>query len=142
MHTAPACAWVDGGARGNPGEAGFGVVLEQDGAVVELSGYLGKATNNVAEYAGLIAGLELAIARGVRQLTLHSDSLLLVRQMQGRYRVKAAHLRPLHTRASAQASRIPDLRFLHVSREVNRRADALVNRAIDERRAPPEWFLF
>jgi ribonuclease HI len=142
MPPAPARAWVDGGARGNPGEAGFGVVLEQDGAVIELSGYLGKATNNVAEYAGLIAALELAIARGIRQLTLHSDSLLLVQQMQGRYRVKAAHLQPLHRRASAQARRIPDLRLLHVPREANRRADALVNRAIDERQAPPEWFLF
>jgi ribonuclease HI len=138
-----ALAWVDGGARGNPGEAGFGVVFEgQDGSVVELSGYLGKTTNNVAEYAALIAALELAAARGVRDLTLHSDSLLMVEQMQGRYRVKAAHLKPLHARARVEARRIAGLRLRHVPREANRRADALVNRAIDERQTPPEWFVF
>jgi ribonuclease HI len=143
MKPAQALAWVDGGARGNPGEAGFGAILEApDGTVFELSGYLGRTTNNVAEYAALIAALELAGARGIRDLTLHSDSLLLVQQMRGLYRVKAVHLRPLHARASERARRIPSLRLVHVRRHENQRADALVNRAIDERRVAPEWFSF
>ena len=136
-------AWIDGGARGNPGEAGFGVVFEIPGAggaeTVEIYGYLGRATNNVAEYAALIAALAFTARRGLAELILHSDSELLVRQLAGRYKVKAPHLRRLHERALRMRRAIPRLELRHVRREGNRDADRLVNRAIDERSPPPDW---
>jgi ribonuclease HI len=136
-------AWVDGAARGNPGPAGFGALLQSAdaGADIELAGFLGAATNNVAEYAGLLAALHAASEQKAERLTVHSDSLLLVRQLEGRYRVKAPHLQPLHARATALRRAIPRFAILHVPREENRRADALANLAIDERRAAPPWLL-
>ena len=136
-------AWIDGGARGNPGPAGFGVFAELDtGASVEeteIYGFLGTTTNNVAEYAGLLAALEWAVAERVERLDLASDSLLLVKQLAGQYKVKAPHLVPLFARASTLRRRIPQLSIRHVRREENRRADALANRAMDERTPPPAW---
>ncbi len=126
---------VDGASRGNPGEAGFGVhVTTAEGATVAaLYGYLGRATNNVAEYQGLLHGLRFALARGAREVLVHSDSELLVRQLEGRYRVKNPGLLPLFREAGALLARFARARVSHVPRERNREADALANRAVDER---------
>jgi len=132
-------AWIDGAARGNPGAAGFGVHLEINGRVETLIGYLGETTNNVAEYAGLVAALALARRMAVDHLTIFSDSQLLVRQMLGQYRVKAAHLKPLFISASRLRRQIPTVEIHHVDREDNSRADGLANRAIDERAPFPDW---
>ena len=128
-----AVANIDGGARGNPGPAGYGVRIEaEDGVVTELKGSLGVATNNVAEYRGLIAALSWAVCRGINRLRVRSDSELLVKQMCGEYRVKNAGLRPLWAEARELAGQIGDVRFEHVRREFNMEADRLANEAIDE----------
>ena len=132
-------AWIDGAARGNPGDAGFGVLFERDGETTEVLGFLGRATNNVAEYAALVAALTLAGRLGVRRLDLYSDSQLLVRQLSGDYRVKAVHLVPLFLKVLALKRAIPQLKVGHVPRGENARADGLANRAIDERVPVPEW---
>jgi ribonuclease HI len=126
---------VDGASRGNPGEAGFGVhVTGEDGReVASLYGYLGTATNNVAEYQALLHGLRFALARGASSVEVRSDSELLVRQIEGRYRVKNPGLRPLHHEAMGLLARFRRARVVHVPRERNRAADALANRAVDER---------
>ncbi|HVS02661.1 MAG TPA: ribonuclease HI family protein [Thermoanaerobaculia bacterium] len=134
-----ACAWVDGAARGNPGEAGFGVVVEHGGREEEIGGFLGRTTNNVAEYAALLAALGWAAREGIDTLTLYSDSELVVRQLAGQYRVKAPHLIPLFLKVLTLRRAIPRFRIEHVPREQNRRADALANRAIDERLPVPDW---
>ena len=127
-------AYIDGGARGNPGPAGYGVRIEQpDGTLVEeLSEAIGVATNNVAEYRGLQAALEWARARGHRALHVRSDSLLLVQQMLGRYRVKHSGLQPLHAKARLLAHEIGRVTFEHVGRAFNAHADRLANTAMDE----------
>ena len=132
--TEPLRLFIDGGSRGNPGPAGFGVHGEDsDGqVVVELYGFLGQATNNVAEYAGLLAALRWARDAGIGSLRLFSDSQLLVRQIQGSYKVRNAGLLPLFRRARGLLSSIPDFAIEHVRREENREADALANRAMDE----------
>ena len=124
---------TDGGARGNPGPAAFGYVLEtDDGTVLEARGEaIGVATNNVAEYRGLIAGLETAVARGVDELEVISDSELLVNQMRGDYKVKNETLRELVTEANALADRLRKVRYTAVRRERNELADQLVNDALD-----------
>ena len=126
---------IDGGSRGNPGEAGFGVhVTRPDGTLVaELYGYLGHATNNVAEYRALIHALEFAQRRGARRLRLYSDSELVVKQMSGAYRVKHPDMQPLHRRASELRRGFESATLQHVRREQNRDADRLANRALDER---------
>jgi ribonuclease HI len=126
---------VDGASRGNPGQAGFGVyVTGSDGEVVaELYGHLGQATNNVAEYQGLLHALRWAREQGVREVEIFSDSELLVRQMGGRYRVKNPGLQPLHREAARLLSHFERAPITHVRREENREADALANRALDER---------
>ena len=131
----------DGAARGNPGPAGIGVqITDADGRVLaEIAEGLGRTTNNVAEYTGLLAALEWAIAQRVDRLDLRSDSELLVKQLAGQYKVKAPHLVPLFARASSLRRRIPQVSIRHVRREENRRADALANRAMDERTPPPAW---
>ena len=125
---------VDGASRGNPGDAGFGVhVADHEGTTVaELYGHLGRATNNVAEYQGLLHALRWALAQGARSLEIFSDSELLVRQMAGRYRVKNPKLQPLYREASALVARFERVRLEHVPRELNKEADALANRALDE----------
>ncbi|MCX6545520.1 MAG: ribonuclease HI family protein [Acidobacteria bacterium] len=126
--------WIDGGSRGNPGPAGYGVVVGDDkGQVIdELYASIGAATNNVAEYRGLLAALHYAIDHQCEHITIRSDSLLLVCQMKGEYRVKNAGLKPLHAEARLLASRLGRVRFVHVRREQNAEADALANRAMDE----------
>lgn len=129
-----AVLYADGAARGNPGPAGAGAVLEDDhGAVLaEVARYLGRATNNVAEYSALIAGLEEARRRGVTDLDIRMDSLLVVRQMQGLWKIKHPGLKPLALRAGALLAEFPTRKIDHVRRDANARADALANRAIDE----------
>jgi probable phosphoglycerate mutase len=127
-------AYIDGGARGNPGPAGYGVRIEQsDGALVqEFHESIGVATNNVAEYRGLIAALEWARAHDCHALRVRSDSLLLVEQMRGNYKVKNAGLQPLYARARLLAHEIGRVTFEHVGRELNAHADRLANAAMDE----------
>jgi len=128
-----ATANIDGGSRGNPGPAGYGVRVEQeDGTVVELKESLAMATNNVAEYSGLLAALRWAAAHGIRTLHIRSDSELLVKQMKGIYRVKNAGLQPLHEDARALVKQIGRVTFEHVRREFNKDADRLANEAMDE----------
>lgn len=136
-------AYIDGGSRGNPGPAGFGVRIENDtGAIVaELHESLGITTNNVAEYRGLLAALGWALEQGHTRLRVRSDSELLVRQMRGEYRVKHPNLQPLHAEARGLIARIGHVTFEHVRREANREADRLANLAMDaasarDRRAP------
>jgi len=129
-------AHVDGGSRGNPGPAAAGVVLtdEADSAAVFEGGfYLGRATNNVAEYRGLLEALRAARRLAAREVTVVSDSELLVRQMNGQYRVRNEALQPLHAEAAELAATFTRCTFRHVRREHNRRADELVNEALDAR---------
>jgi ribonuclease HI len=128
-----AIANIDGGSRGNPGPAGYGVRIERDeGTVVELKESLGMATNNVAEYNGLLAALRWGVANGIRALHVRSDSELLVRQMKGEYRVKNPGLLPLYEEARALMRQIGRVKFEHVRREFNKEADRLANEAMDE----------
>jgi ribonuclease H / adenosylcobalamin/alpha-ribazole phosphatase len=124
---------TDGGARGNPGPAAYGYVLEaDDGTILAAHGEtIGVATNNVAEYRALIAGLEKAIEVGVDELEVVSDSELLVKQMKGEYRVKNENLRPLAVQASRLARQVGRVRWTSVWREHNELADRLVNEALD-----------
>jgi len=126
--------WIDGGSRGNPGLSAIGVVVEDDqGRELETVGkVIGQATNNVAEYRALIAGLELARGLGADDVEVRSDSELLVRQMTGEYKVKNEGLKPLHGEARSLAAGFDRFTIAHVERELNRQADALVNRALDE----------
>jgi ribonuclease HI len=131
----PVHAHIDGASRGNPGEAGFGVYVTgpDGGEVASLYGYLGRATNNVAEYRALLHVLRWALARGVREMEVRSDSELVVRQMNGAYRVKHPDMVPLHREATALLGRFARVRLTHVRREQNREADRLANRALDEK---------
>jgi ribonuclease HI len=126
---------TDGGARGNPGPAGSGFVLEDpDGAVVRSGGrYIGETTNNQAEYDALIWGLETALEHGVRSIEVRADSELVVRQVNGHYRVKNAGLVPLHRKACALMREFSSARITHVRREENVAADELANQAMDTR---------
>ena len=127
-----AIANVDGGSRGNPGPAGYGVRIEQDdGTIVELKEALGTATNNVAEYSGLLAALRWAAEHGISTLHVRADSELMVKQMNGVYKVKNAGLLPLFEDARALARRIGRVTFEHVRREFNKDADRLANEAMD-----------
>ena len=126
---------IDGGSRGNPGDAGFGVhVTTPDGEeVAALYGYLGRATNNVAEYEALLHGLRYALRRGARRVIVFSDSELVVRQIAGAYRVKHPAMIPLHREALALMRRFEEVKVTHVRRESNKEADRLANRALDEK---------
>jgi ribonuclease HI len=127
--------YTDGAARGNPGPAGAGaVLLNADGHVVAKVGkFLGESTNNVAEYMGLILGLKRAKAMGIKELDVFADSELLVKQLSGDYQVKAEHLKPLHDEVQALLKGFSFIQVRHIPREENGQADAMSNRAIDER---------
>ena len=127
-------AHVDGGARGNPGPAGYGVVItDQAGRrVAALSKYLGHQTNNYAEYNGLLAALDYALQHGTRALEVVSDSELMVRQMNGVYKVRNPTLLDLHKRARDLIARLDYFKIGHVLRSKNAEADALANQAMDE----------
>lgn len=127
-------AHVDGAARGNPGPAGIGIVLEdpQGNVVKEIGEPLGRTTNNVAEYSALIRALEEAIVLGCRNLALFTDSELMAHQLNGKYAVKATHLLPLFQRARLLAGKFDRITITHVRRELNKRADALSNIGADK----------
>ncbi len=128
-----AVAYTDGGARGNPGPAGCGVViLDPEGKTIfSTSRFLGEATNNVAEYNGLIIAIESALDLGIENLEVRSDSKLLVEQMKGHYKVKSRNLIPLVTKAQKLARQLKNVVYTHVRREKNREADRLANEAMD-----------
>ena len=130
----PVVAYIDGGARGNPGPAGYGVRIERSdgGLIEEFAESIGVATNNVAEYRALIAALEWARRHGQRELHVRSDSQLLVQQMLGNYKVKHPGLQPLHARARLLAHEVGRITFEHVRREKNVHADRLANTAMDD----------
>src|SRR6266704_1304601 len=136
LKPAPAAyrANIDGGSRGNPGPASYGVVIRDPRGelVAKLKKYVGRMTNNVAEYYGLIAALDYAQSHGVRAIRIESDSELLVKQMRGLYKVKSAELQPLFERAKKMSQAFDSFRIDHVYREQNREADALANEALDE----------
>jgi ribonuclease HI len=125
---------IDGASRNNPGPAAYGVVIRDPRGeiVAQLKKYIGRMTNNVAEYYGLIAALDYAESHGIRALRVESDSELLVKQMRGQYKVKNADLRPLFERAKKMSQALESFRIEHVYREQNREADALANEALDE----------
>jgi ribonuclease H / adenosylcobalamin/alpha-ribazole phosphatase len=125
--------YTDGGARGNPGPAAYAYVIEDDGGVVlaQQGETIGVATNNVAEYRGLIAGLERAVELGLGRLEVLSDSELMVKQMRGEYRVKNAALRELQQTAARHAREVGEVEYTHVPRAHNELADRLVNEALD-----------
>lgn len=130
---------IDGGSRGNPGPAAYGVVIRdaRGEPVAKLKKYIGRSTNNVAEYYGLIAAMDYAQSRGVRAIRIESDSELLVKQMKGIYKVKSADLQPLFERAQKTSKAFESFRIDHVYREQNREADALANEALDEVEGKP-----
>ena len=127
-------AYIDGGARGNPGPAGYGVRIEDEhGTLInEFNGFLGTSTNNVAEYNGLLAALRYAQEHGHRVVHIKSDSELLVKQMRGEYKVKNAGLQPLYNQARVIALGLDRIVFEHVRREHNKDADRLANLAMDQ----------
>jgi ribonuclease HI len=137
--TAAYRANIDGGSRGNPGPASYGVVIRdpRGEVVAKLKKYIGRSTNNVAEYYGLIAALDYAQQHAIRALRIESDSELLVRQMLGQYKVKSPELRPLYERARKMAQTFDSFKIDHVYREQNAEADALANEVLDETSGRP-----
>lgn len=125
----------DGGSRGNPGPAGIGVTLAtpEGKTVYELAEFLGNHTNNFAEYTALIRGLAAAVELGATELVIRADSQLVVRQIQGQYRVKSPDIRPLYQQAMALLNKVPKWSISHLYREDNSRADTLANLAMDGR---------
>jgi ribonuclease HI len=125
--------FADGGSRGNPGPAGAGALLldSSGNTLEELSRFLGSATNNVAEYQGLIMGLEAAAKRGAVSLEVRLDSELLVKQLNGQYRVKSPHLKPLYEKAKGLLQGFSQSKVIHVRCEFNKEADRLANLAMD-----------
>ena len=119
--------YIDGASRGNPGEAAYGVVARRNGRIVEMAEYLGKATNNEAEYRGLIAALVWAVDEGLRRVEIYSDSQLVVNQILGSYRVKADNFKPLFHRSLDLNRKIPYFHVHYIPRSRNPRADALAN---------------
>lgn len=136
LRVSPHRLYFDGASRGNPGPSAVGaLLLDPEGGVVgEVSERIGRATNNVAEYSALIAGLEMAISAGVEDLRVHGDSQLVVMQMKGAYRVNSASLRALKEEADALCAELGNVEFVFVRRAENGRADALANAALDSER--------
>jgi len=124
--------FTDGGSRGNPGPAAYGVYIEHGAEIIELKGFIPHCTNNVAEYNGLLHALRWAVATGIGTLHIRADSELLVKQMKGVYRVKNEGLLPLVEEAKALVRQIGRVTFEHVRREFNKEADRLCNEAMDE----------
>ena len=127
--------FIDGASKGNPGHAGIGIRIERDGELLtEHCEYIGQATNNAAEYRALIKGLELAARFRADRVTVFSDSELVVRQMNGRYKVKSNALWPLYQTAHEQSKTFAQFQIAHVRRDQNDKADQLANRGIKGRR--------
>lgn len=134
-NNAAAILYVDGAARGNPGPAGIGMVLTdaRGKTISEKKLFIGAATNNVAEYQGLIHGLDFAFKKGIQKLLVRTDSELMAKQMLGQFRVKNPQLLVLYDQATALANQFQEFAIEHVPREANRRTDILANMAIDQR---------
>ncbi len=124
--------YTDGASKGNPGDAGIGVVISSpDGIVIrEIGEYIGKTTNNVAEYTALIRGLKEAAEIGATQIEISTDSELMARQLSGVYRVKSPNLQPLYAQATSLIHHFESVRITHVMRELNKRADELANQGV------------
>lgn len=126
--------YSDGASRNNPGEAGAGIHILQDNKPAEkICRYLGRTTNNIAEYSAAIIGLERALELGARRVKLMADSELLVKQLNGQYKVKNEGLRPLYIKARELIAKIGAVEVQYISREMNKEADALANKAIDKK---------
>ncbi len=126
--------YTDGASRNNPGEAGAGIFILREGEPVEkIAHYLGTTTNNIAEYKAAIIGLEHAVKLGAKSVKLHADSELMVKQLNGQYKVKNEGLKPLFLRAKELIAKIGSVTVQYIPREMNREADALANQAIDEK---------
>jgi ribonuclease HI len=126
--------YTDGASRNNPGESGAGIYILKDGEPYDrIARYLGTVTNNVAEYTAAIIGLEHALAAGARKVSLFADSELLVKQLNGQYKVKNEGLKPLHAKAKVLIAQIGTVAVQYIPREKNKEADALANKAIDEK---------
>ena len=126
--------YTDGASRNNPGESGAGVYILQDGEPFKkIARYLGTTTNNVAEYTAAIIGLEHAVKVGARRVSLFADSELLVKQINGQYKVKNEGLKPLYGKAKELIGKIGSVQVKYIRREMNKEADALANKAIDEK---------
>ena len=127
----------DGGSRGNPGPAGFGIVVrsadDDNTILISRGSFIGSATNNVAEYSGLIGALEAASTLGATQVLVRGDSELVIKQMKGQYRVKAPGLKPLYEKAKAAAGRFDRVLYEHKLRDQNKLADKLANLAMDRK---------
>jgi probable phosphoglycerate mutase len=132
-------AHIDGGSRGNPGPAAYGVAIKtpQGHAVTAFARYLGETTNNFAEYQGLLAALDYALSHGCPRLTVMTDSELMARQISGRYKVRSPDLKPLYEKAQAMIARLESFSIRHVYREHNREADRLANKAMDDAERHP-----
>ena len=127
-----ATANIDGGSRGNPGPAGYGVhITRDDGSIVDLKDSIGFATNNIAEYNGLIAALQWAVDHDLKSIAIKGDSQLIIEQMRGNYKVKNEGLKPLYLKARVLVMQIGDVSFEHVRREYNTEADRLSNVGMD-----------
>ncbi|MGO8816652.1 MAG: ribonuclease HI family protein [Terriglobia bacterium] len=127
-------AHIDGGSRGNPGPAAYGVSIEtpQGQAVTAFGKFIGRTTNNVAEYRGLLAALDFALSQGYPRLRVLTDSELMARQIAGEYKVRSPDLKPLYDQARVMISRLESFSIRHVYREQNREADRLANKAMDD----------
>ena len=128
-------SFTDGVARGNPGDGGFGVIIKgRDGNLLEeIGGYLGVTTNNFAEYSGLVAALKASLKYQAAHIEIYSDSQLVVRQLNGLYRVKSESLLPLHKEARILMSLLGNVAVFYIPREKNKEADALANKAVDQK---------
>lgn len=127
--------YTDGGARDNPGIAGIGIVIEdKDGNIIrEISQYIGEQTNNVAEYKAFSRGLEAALDLGIKKITCYLDSQLVVKQVKGEYKVKNERIIPMYNMIMPLIKKFDNFKIIHVKRELNKKADKLVNEAIDSR---------
>jgi len=125
--------YTDGASRNNPGEAGAGVYILQEGRPASMARYLGKTTNNIAEYTAAIIGLEYAVKQGATGVRLYADSELLVKQLNGLYRVRNEGLKPLYLKVKELIATIGRVEVQYIPREMNKEADALANKAIDEK---------
>ena len=128
-----AVIYADGGSRGNPGEAAYGIVVQRSGRTMRMGRALGIATNNEAEYQAILAGLDWALKEGITDLTLFTDSELVVQQVSGKYKVKHPNLKPLFLQALERKKKIKKFKIFHIKREHNSEADALVNEVLDAR---------
>lgn len=135
MSLTEAVMYTDGGARGNPGIAGIGVLIEDkdENVIREISQYIGEQTNNVAEYKALSRGLEVAVDLGIKKITCYLDSELVVKQIKGEYKVKNERMIPMYNMIIPLIKKFDSFEIIHIRRELNKKADKLANEAMDNR---------